>query len=289
MAARRPARAPARCAVVGVDCQRELRMRRRRGCWREAHATYPVALEDAAPRWPSAYLVQALPVTYFLNAQGQRGRRRPRPADGLVAAIVGWHRLEGRRVSGPRGDRRCVPAAYARARRGRRRRDGDPEELARRPPIDRQRPSPRGTGGPGQLHLLGARRRLGAEPRRPARRAPVLLGRTEPDCHHHDDAHARPRTRGETPAPTPASAPSRPSSAPLPSFMGLTTPRPRPAPSFTLTEQTGQPVTVPPQPPRVVVLTFLRRQLQRHLPRGGRRRSSRRTPTSARRPRRWSS
>jgi protein SCO1/2 len=44
--------------------------------------------------------------------------------------------------------------------------------------------------------------------------------------------------------------------APLPSFMGLTTPNPRPATGFSLIDQDGQPVTVPTKPSRVVVLTF---------------------------------
>ncbi len=60
----------------------------------------------------------------------------------------------------------------------------------------------------------------------------------------------------ETPAPTPASAAERSLNAPLASFMGLTTSHARPAPSFTLTGQTGQPVSLPLEPPRVVVLSF---------------------------------
>lgn len=45
-------------------------------------------------------------------------------------------------------------------------------------------------------------------------------------------------------------------SAALPSFMSLTTLSPRPVTGFTLTDQSGQSVTVPPNPARVVVLTF---------------------------------
>jgi cytochrome oxidase Cu insertion factor (SCO1/SenC/PrrC family) len=56
-----------------------------------------------------------------------------------------------------------------------------------------------------------------------------------------------------TPAP-PAS--DRSVSAPLASFMGLTVPSPRHATPFVLTDQHGQPVSVPAQPARVVVLTF---------------------------------
>lgn len=58
-------------------------------------------------------------------------------------------------------------------------------------------------------------------------------------------------------APVPApSGPDIPISAPLPSFMGLSTPTPAPAPAFTLTDQNGLPVSVPPQQDRVVVLSF---------------------------------
>jgi cytochrome oxidase Cu insertion factor (SCO1/SenC/PrrC family) len=57
----------------------------------------------------------------------------------------------------------------------------------------------------------------------------------------------------DTPAP-PAS--DRSLAAPLASFMGLTVPSPRRATSFVLTDQHGQSVSVPPQPARVVVLTF---------------------------------
>lgn len=42
----------------------------------------------------------------------------------------------------------------------------------------------------------------------------------------------------------------------LGSFMGLSAVTPRPAPAFTLTDQNGQPTSVPAQPPKVVVLTF---------------------------------
>ncbi len=42
----------------------------------------------------------------------------------------------------------------------------------------------------------------------------------------------------------------------LGSFMGLSAVPPRPAPPFTLTDQAGRAISVPAQPPRVVVLTF---------------------------------
>lgn len=60
----------------------------------------------------------------------------------------------------------------------------------------------------------------------------------------------------ETPAPTPIPANDRSLKAPLAAFMGLTSSRSGPAPAFMLTSQTGQPVPLPVQPPRVVVLTF---------------------------------
>jgi cytochrome oxidase Cu insertion factor (SCO1/SenC/PrrC family) len=44
--------------------------------------------------------------------------------------------------------------------------------------------------------------------------------------------------------------------ASLPALMGLSTPSPRPAPAFTLTDQHGAPVSVPASPPRVIVVTF---------------------------------
>jgi cytochrome oxidase Cu insertion factor (SCO1/SenC/PrrC family) len=58
---------------------------------------------------------------------------------------------------------------------------------------------------------------------------------------------------GDTPAPP---TPDQTLGAPLASFMGLSAPSPRPATPFTLTDEQGQPVSVPAQPPRVVVLTF---------------------------------
>ena len=61
----------------------------------------------------------------------------------------------------------------------------------------------------------------------------------------------------ETPVPTPISANDRSLNAPLAAFMGIATPHSDPAaPAFTLTSQTGQPVSLPVQPARVVVLTF---------------------------------
>jgi cytochrome oxidase Cu insertion factor (SCO1/SenC/PrrC family) len=57
----------------------------------------------------------------------------------------------------------------------------------------------------------------------------------------------------DTPAPPAA---DRSVTAPLASFMGLTVPSPSSATPFVLTDQHGQPVSVPAQPGRVVVLTF---------------------------------
>ena len=60
-----------------------------------------------------------------------------------------------------------------------------------------------------------------------------------------------------SPADTPAPpTPDRSINAPLASFMGLIVPSPRHATPFVLTDQHGQPVSVPAQPARVVVLTF---------------------------------
>lgn len=56
-----------------------------------------------------------------------------------------------------------------------------------------------------------------------------------------------------TPAPPTA---NQTLSAALPTFMGLTTPSPRPAAGFSLTDQNGQPVTMPSDSGHVVVLTF---------------------------------
>jgi len=83
-----------RVAVVGVDANESSDTQAER-LLAAAHATYPVA-EDASAKVASAYLVQALPVTYFLNARGR-----------VVGAILGpqtvssldrWvDRLEGQR------------------------------------------------------------------------------------------------------------------------------------------------------------------------------------------------
>jgi cytochrome oxidase Cu insertion factor (SCO1/SenC/PrrC family) len=66
----------------------------------------------------------------------------------------------------------------------------------------------------------------------------------------------RPAAPARTPTAAPVPAPDRSINASLPSFMGLSSPAAHPAPAFTLTDQTGQVTSVPPQPPRVVVLTF---------------------------------
>ena len=56
-----------------------------------------------------------------------------------------------------------------------------------------------------------------------------------------------------TPAPPPS---NRTLDAPLASFMGLSTPSPRPATPFSLIDQNGQTVSLPSEPARAVVLTF---------------------------------
>lgn len=63
-------------------------------------------------------------------------------------------------------------------------------------------------------------------------------------------------TARETPAPTPVPTDDRSLQTPLAAFMGITTSRSVQAPAFTLTGQTGQPVSMPVQPHRVVVLSF---------------------------------
>jgi len=83
-----------RVAVVGVDANETSGAAAER-LLAAAHATYPVA-EDATAKVSSAYLVQALPVTYFLNAQGQVIGAALGPQ--TVASLGRWvARLEGRR------------------------------------------------------------------------------------------------------------------------------------------------------------------------------------------------
>ncbi len=66
----------------------------------------------------------------------------------------------------------------------------------------------------------------------------------------------RPVATAEPAAAPQAPAPDRSINASLRSFMGLSTPAPKPAPAVTLVDQDGRATTVPWQPPRVVVLTF---------------------------------
>ena len=83
-----------RVAVVGVDANETSKAAAVR-LLTAAHATYPVA-EDTTAKISSAYLVQALPVTYFLNAQGQVVGSALGPQ--TVASLDRWvARLEGRR------------------------------------------------------------------------------------------------------------------------------------------------------------------------------------------------
>ena len=83
-----------RVAVVGVDANETSAAAAER-LLAAAHATYPVA-EDASAEVSSAYLVQALPVTYFLNAQGHVIGAALGPQ--TVASLNRWvDRLEGRR------------------------------------------------------------------------------------------------------------------------------------------------------------------------------------------------
>jgi cytochrome c biogenesis protein CcmG, thiol:disulfide interchange protein DsbE len=83
-----------RVAVVGVDAN-ETSLADAQRLLAAAHATYPVA-EDASAKVASAYLVQALPVTYFLNARGRVIGTALGPQ--TVASMDRWvHRLEERR------------------------------------------------------------------------------------------------------------------------------------------------------------------------------------------------
>ena len=82
-----------RVAVVGVDANETSDAAAERQL-AAAHATYPVAV-DATAKVSSAYLVQALPVTYFLNAQGQVIGSALGPQ--TVSSLNRWvSRLEGR-------------------------------------------------------------------------------------------------------------------------------------------------------------------------------------------------
>ncbi len=83
-----------RVAVVGVDAN-ETSDTAAEHLLAAAHATYPVA-KDTTAKVSSAYLVQALPVTYFLNARGQVVGAALGPQ--TVASLDRWvARLEGRR------------------------------------------------------------------------------------------------------------------------------------------------------------------------------------------------
>ncbi len=83
-----------RVAVVGIDANESSDAQAER-LLAAAHATYPVG-EDASAKVASAYLVQALPVTYFLNAQGHVVGAKLGPQ--TVSSLDRWvDRLEGRR------------------------------------------------------------------------------------------------------------------------------------------------------------------------------------------------
>ena len=82
-----------RVAVVGVDANETSDANAER-CW--LPRTPPIRWRRTpAPRSASAYLVQALPVTYFLNARGQVVGAALGPQ--TVASLHRWvDRLEGR-------------------------------------------------------------------------------------------------------------------------------------------------------------------------------------------------
>jgi cytochrome c biogenesis protein CcmG/thiol:disulfide interchange protein DsbE len=79
-------------AVVGVDSN-ESSVATATQLLREAHATYPVAL-DADAKVATTYLVDALPVTYFVDADGRVVGAALGPQSN--AALERWvHRLVG--------------------------------------------------------------------------------------------------------------------------------------------------------------------------------------------------
>jgi peroxiredoxin len=80
-----------RVNVVGVDSN-ESSVATAARLLSQAHATYPVALDNDA-KVATQYLVQALPVTYFLDAQGRVVGSALGPQ--TVAKLDHWvHRLE---------------------------------------------------------------------------------------------------------------------------------------------------------------------------------------------------
>ena len=129
---------------------------------------------------------------------------------------------------------------------------------------------PGGRGGEGctghapKLRVLGSRGRPGAQPGRPAGRAPVLRGRTEHVAGRtvHDQHNSRTSARTTSP-PGPTPGTSSPISAGTNLFRLRSTPswasphyRPSSAPPFTLPGVSGDLVSVPARPASVVVLTF---------------------------------
>ena len=107
-----------RVAVIGVDSNETSDAAATR-LLAAAGATYPVAV-DAQAKVATQYLVQALPVSYFLDAIGQGGRGGPRSPDRLLAGALGGtargHADE--RVERDRGGQRR-PAVTRRRRRSR--------------------------------------------------------------------------------------------------------------------------------------------------------------------------
>jgi cytochrome c biogenesis protein CcmG/thiol:disulfide interchange protein DsbE len=83
-----------RVAVVGVDSNESSDATATR-LLAAAHATYPVALDDSA-KVATQYLISALPVSYFLNADGQVVGAAIGPQG--VASLDRWvARLEAKR------------------------------------------------------------------------------------------------------------------------------------------------------------------------------------------------
>lgn len=131
---------------------------------------------------------------------------------------------------------------------------GHAPEGAERPPVDRAAALARGAPGVPVNFLLGV---LGLV------LALALGGLVAEHVFSSVGLNPTPTTTSTTAARSPAATPGAPAptqnrslSAPLAAFMGLHAPTPRPAPTFTLTDQKGVTSSVPAQPPDVVVLTF---------------------------------
>ena len=194
------------------------------------------------------YEVVALPVTYFLNADGKGGGCDPRCPDRVLPdALGGESRGEPvKRSAGAQGEATIAPHTEA-------------------APVDRAAALEQGApgippnfvfwvlgailalsvGGLVVEHLFSS---VGLNQTPSAAPTTTTPGSVPPTT-------AAPASPGAGPT---APAPDRSLRAPLAAFMGLATLRGAPAPKFNLTAANGDPVpvSVPARPPSVVVLTF---------------------------------